>query len=127
MSRSVSRPRNTVFTMYSAVDDMDLNLVIEDLQMAFCDAFPSARSSRQWLGREDLAVAENQYAHFGVSVYCGLAAIWCAAKDVANKDFRDNWLAQIETRFRRVAGQVVGTPLRLVGSLSNGSALYERV
>ena len=34
----------------------------------------------EWVDREDLAIAENGHAYFGVSEYCGCAAVWIVAK-----------------------------------------------
>ena len=83
------------------------------------------------LSREDRAVAENKYAYFGVSEYCGLVAVWCAAKEASYYDnagfegLRDRWISQIGDKFRKTARGSFGQALVKTGSFSNGEAFFQ--
>ncbi len=77
MARSVSTPRDSAFVEYAnfQVDgdpDWEWDYAIEDFQSQILEAFPSTCASTEWIGRENHAVAENNFAYFGVSEYCGL-------------------------------------------------------
>lgn len=104
----------------------------EDLKTLLVEAFPSLTSDEKWLGREDRALLSNAYAYFGWSEYCGLVAVWAAAKE---KDYRaseawysmrDKWISSIEKRFTQTVGRAWGTPLAKLGTFSNGEAVFQR-
>lgn len=93
-------------------------------------AFHSAYEEDAWLDREDHALASNRFAYFGISEYCGVIALWMSPKenDYGLYDgLRDHWLAQAEPKFRKLAESVLPNPLRLLGVMSNGEAVYQRV
>ena len=83
------------------------------------------------LGREDRILLRNAFADCGISIYCGLAAIWLAERDDVRyweADFYNprtararHWLTQVSGRFIDLFGE-----LRLVGRFSNGEAIFER-
>jgi hypothetical protein len=136
MARSVSTPSNTVYTEYNSCDFEDsyeFDMAVENLQDALRSAFPSVSACSEWLDREDRAIAENSYAYFGVSEYCGLVAVWCAAKDpdyYANGGFealRDRWIDQIEGKFRAAARGSFGQALVQTARFSNGEAMFSAV
>jgi hypothetical protein len=89
--------------------------------------FPSLYDCDKWRGREDHILMRNAYVDFGVSEYCGLAAIWIAERcDGAYYDYpragrATHWLAQIRTRFLAEFGNLV-----LDGHMSNGEGVYQR-
>lgn len=134
MARSVSLPNNCAFVEYNACefeDSFEFDMAVEGLQSALCAAFPSVSECDEWVGREDRAVAENKYAYFGVSEYCGLVAVWCAAKEpgyYSNAGFeglRDRWIEQIGAKFSKVARGSFGQALVQVGRFSNGEAFFQ--
>ena len=103
----------------------------EDLKTLLAEAFPSLTEDEKWLGREDQALLSNSYAHFGWSEYCGLVAVWVAAKgpdyraSSAWEAMRDKWLASIEKKFAKVVGRAWGVPLIKVGTFSNGESVFQ--
>ena len=136
MSRSVSRPCGTVYTEYSSCDFEDcfeFDTEVENLQSDLSNAFPSVSDCDKWLNREDRAIAENSYAYFGVSEYCGLVAVWCVPKepdDYANGGFealRDQWIGQVENKFRTAARGCFGQALVQTARFSNGEAMFSAV
>jgi hypothetical protein len=91
------------------------------------EIFPSFEPCDKWLDREDHAIAENSFAYFGISEYCGLVALWLVRKELdwdssANEAMQDRWLAQVEKKFLATFGT-----LRKLGSMSNGEGVYERI
>ena len=106
-------------------DDFD-----EDLKTLLKEAFPSLTSNEKWLGREDKALLSNSYAYFGWSEYCGLVAVWAAAKEPdyrassAWEAMRDRWISSIEKRFAKTVGRAWGVPLTKVGTFSNGESVF---
>lgn len=101
---------------------------LDDYRERIKEMFPSFDKCDYWLDREDHAIAENRFAYFGISEYCGLVAIWLVAKeaDWAKPDswerLRDRWLDQVEAKFLKAFGQ-----LRKVATASNGEAFFERI
>ena len=104
----------------------------EGLETLLKEAFPSLEPVTKWLGREDKAILENAYAYFGWSEYCGLVAVWVAAKE---KDWnasgawyamRDKWIASIEKKFAKTVAKAWGTPLTKLGTFSNGEAVFQK-
>ena len=108
-------------------DDFD-----EDLKTLLKEAFPSLSPDEKWLGREDKALLSNSYAYFGWSEYCGLVAVWVAAKEPdyrassAWPAMRDRWIASIEKKFAKTVGRAWGVPLTKVGTFSTGEAVFQR-
>lgn len=96
-------------------------------------AFDSAREDDTWLDREDHAIASNRFVWFGVSEYCGVVALWMAPKEAPYdsprswESLRDKWMAQAEPKFRKLAESVLPNPMRRLGVMSNGEAVYQRV
>lgn len=106
---------------------------VDDFRSMMKQAFPSLDECDKWVGREDHALLENQYAFFGVSEYCGLVSMWVQPKDPhysENESWdarRDHWIAQIERKFHETANLCFGTAIRKLGSFSNGEGVYERI
>lgn len=133
MGRSVSTPSGTVYTSYAALDDEcdsdDFAWHAEDFQREMRRAFPSLTECDEWVGREDHALLENTFAHFGVSEYCGLVAMWVCEKDLDWRDehmvgLRDRWLSQVQQKFRKVAQSCFGRALVKTGTFSNGEGFF---
>ena len=103
-----------------------------DIKTLLKEAFPSLQSDEKWLGREDAAILSNTYAYFGWSEYCGLVAVWVAAKEPdyrassAWEAMQDRWISSIEKRFAKTVGRAWGTPLNKVGTFSNGEAVFQK-
>ncbi len=114
-----------------ASDDWDW--YVEDFQREMKRAFPSMSECDEWVGREDHALLENQYAFFGVSEYCGLVSMWVQPKDPhysENESWearRDHWISQIGPKFYKVASTCFGTALRKMGTFSNGESVYQAI
>jgi hypothetical protein len=104
----------------------------EDLEILLKEAFPSLTPDEKWLGREDKALLSNSYAYCGWSEYCGLVAVWVAAKEPgyqassAWEALRDKWIASIEKKFAKTVGKSWGTPLTKVGTFSNGESVFQK-
>ena len=104
----------------------------EDLETLLKEAFPSLTSDEKWLGSEDKAILENAYAYFGWSEYCGLVAVWVAAKEPdyrassAWEAMQDRWISSIEKRFAKTVGKAFGTPLTKLGTFGNGEAVFSK-
>lgn len=137
MSRSVSYANNSVHVEYATFECEDeyeaqdeFRYCLEDFQRELCDTFPSVSKCDKWIGREDHAVAENRFAYFGVSEYCGLVSMWVAPKDdgyATSTGPRDHWVDQIGPKFRKVAGSCFGQALQQIGRFSNGEAFFQPI
>jgi hypothetical protein len=133
MGRSVSYASGSVFVEYSHIDSDEDSLdnfqyYVEDLQENLHEAFPSMYGCEKWIGREDKAIAQNNFAYVGVSEYDGLVSIWIAPKEVDELQIgiRDAWISQIEKKFKKVARNSFGTPLIKTGTFSNGEGVFAR-
>lgn len=71
-----------------------------------------------WLGREDHAYLENEYAYVGVSEYCGVTAIWLKPKET-DDGRAAHWCSQIAPRFLKTF-----STLARVATMSNGETIY---
>lgn len=117
--------------VHSADSQHDFDFGLEDFQRQILEAFPSASTCDDWLDREDHAIAENRFAYFGVSEYCGLIAMWVAAKEPDWREgpgweaLRDRWLSQVQQRFRKAANGCFGQGLYKAGTFSNGEAIFQ--
>lgn len=134
MGRSVSYANNSVHVEYATFEcedefdaSDDFRWSLDDFAEQICKAFPSASTCDEWVGREDHAVAENSFAYFGVSEYCGLVSMWVLPKDddyATSTGLRDRWIDQIEAKFSKVCGTCFGQSLKSVGRFSNGEQMF---
>ena len=137
MARSVSYANGSIHVEYATFecDDVedasdDFQWMLDDFAEAICKAFPSTSTCDEWIGREDHAVAENRFAYFGVSEYCGLVSMWVTPKDedyATNTGLRDKWIESIGPKFSKVARNSFGQSLVQVGRFSNGEAFFQPV
>jgi hypothetical protein len=135
MGRSVSYANDSVHVEYATFecDDEydsgdDFQWSLDDFAEQICKAFPSASKCDEWPGREDHAVAENSFAYFGVSEYCGLVSMWVAPKHddyATSTGLRDRWIDSIGPKFAKVCGNCFGQSLKQVGRFSNGEAFFQ--
>ena len=130
MARSVSVPCNAQYVAYQAFDGDDFDWHVDDLRSAITDAFPYVTEDSEWVGREDRAIASNQYAYFGVSEYCGLVSVWVVPRENDYADdgrygLRNHWISQIETKFRKTVAGCFGTDLYRQATFSNGEAFFQ--
>lgn len=144
MGRSVSTPRNSFAAFAHPVffddarreagpdvepeeleyDYFDGDDLIECARQTAMEAWRSMQPCDRWLDREDHAIAENVWAYFGVSEYCGLVAYWIVAKDqeTASRDaLAARWCSLSVRKLEDTFGE-----LRKVATFSNGEALFER-
>jgi len=128
MSRSVSRPNNTLILCYQHHDwDSEYwDDFIEDMRIDLQEMFPKLEPCDKWLGREDHAIMENGGAYVGVSEYCGLVAIWVVPKTDRNTGEENalayGWASSIHKRFTEFFGE-----LAHMGTFSNGEAVFQRI
>jgi hypothetical protein len=133
MGRSVSYPAGAIvaFDHWDEEPDEqgfnDWSWMETGLRARIKEIFPGFEPCDKWIGREDHAIAENSFAYFGISEYCGLVALWLVRKELdwdssANEAMQDRWLAQVEKKFLATFGT-----LRKLGSMSNGEGVYERI
>lgn len=105
--------------------------LVESLQDMLPERFKSLTTCDEWIDREDHALLENRYCHIGISEYCGLIAVWIAAKDgpwygdAGWEALRDNWLSQVRQSFRTEASKLFADPLIKQGTFSNGEAIFQ--
>ena len=146
MGRSVSTPRDAIVSYYDVSEqgygwDEENNCVDYD---RYCEwqaedewgffkecmvekvkkLFPSMSECEEWLDREDLAIAENGHAYFGVSEYCGCAAVWIVAKTDYYGDeqpLAEAWVKRVAAKFDANFGDY-----RKIGTFSNGESVYEQ-
>lgn len=139
MGRTVSGPCNAIAVAYhrGLREDLD-GFEYEDLKdwirSTSQDKWKSFEECETWLGREDLAVLENNFSYIGLTTYCGLVAIWLVSKaeeldscsyysdcqKMAN--LADHWCGQIAPKFERLFSE-----LKKVGTFSNGESVFERI
>lgn len=137
MGRSVSYATGSVHVEYATFGNEDDEFASENFQWdlddfaeRICKAFPSASKCDEWIGREDNAVAENRFAYFGVSEYCGLVSMWVCPKDddyATSTGPRDHWIDSIGNKFSRVCRNSFGQSLVCSGRFSNGEAMFQPV
>lgn len=128
MGRSVSVPREAIARAYTYIEEDDLqdfDFIIEDFQESVKSLFPSFVECDKWLGREDHAVLENNFAYAGISEYCGLVCYWMVLKqdveDVESSSLglAQRWACQVTKKFV----DTFGTLIKL-GTFSNGEAVF---
>jgi len=134
MGRSVSTPSNAATIVYrnfeSNDDAFEFRQATDALRDLLAQAYPSLTRDDTWIGREDHAVASNQFAYVTVSEYCGLVAICIVPKDddYASPgwyNLRDHWIDQIDGTFEKTTAGVFGSNLRRFGTFSNGESVYK--
>lgn len=136
MGRFVSYPRGAIVAFRlidQAEDDWEwaYEYLVEDIVETASSCLPSLEPFDGWRGREDRILLRNAFVDCGVSIYCGLAAIWIVERNdslyweadyqKARSGRAQQWLTQVSDRFISAFGQ-----LRLVGRFSNGEAIFER-
>ena len=133
MSRSVSYPSDAIVAYRDITDieeDYDFDWYIDDLRDQVKEVFPSMEVCNKWLDREDHAIAENRFAYFGISTYCGLASVWMVKKEFDTyyedenrlANMADNWMNLIYKKFNKVFGEY-----RKIGTASNGESFFEKI
>lgn len=141
MGRSVSHATNSVYVEYSHIDDGqeegqeffndDFEWYVSDFQSQLKAAFKSVDDCDDWVGNEDHAVSGNRYVKFGISEYSGVVSIWCVPveaeydQNAGWEALRDNWISQIENKFRKIARNSFGESIIKLGSFSNGEGVFQ--
>ena len=141
MGRSVSTPSNAYLiaycdwfdgedtdedtgeTIFREPESWDWDDYVEGITDYAKELWPSLTScgDRKWLGREDRALLENGHVYFGVSEYCGLAAVWMVPKE-DHEHLAIRWCDQISANFSKA----FATHRRL-GGMSDGTSVYQRI
>ena len=105
MARTVSCANNSVHIEYDSCDcedSDDFEWLLEDFQTDILKAFPALSKCKQWLDREDHAIASST----------GL---------------RNKWIESIGAKFQQVTRNSFGQSLIKQGSFSNGEAFFQPV
>jgi hypothetical protein len=97
--------------------------LVEDLVDNLATIAPSLRRVDRWLDREDRGIMENQHAVFGISEYCGVAAVWVVTRFAEHPSLAERWVSQVWARLDSRYPERLYT----VGRFSNGEAVYRRV
>ncbi|AGH50692.1 hypothetical protein G432_14875 [Sphingomonas sp. MM-1] len=137
MGRSVSYPSGSLvaFTVLEVENENDWDFEYEwlrdDVVERAMRLFPSLQPQDGWRGREERILARNAFADFGISIYCGLVAIWMVERDdgsywdadscTARSPRSRRWLAQIAPRFDAEFGDY-----DCLGHMSNGEGIYRK-
>ena len=109
------------------IGSMDWDCFVEDQIDKIKKLFPSFTDCDKWLGREDHAIAENNFAYFGISEYMGLVSLWMVEKDGDDygdeqAGLRKRWAEQVAGKFEKEFSE-----LHKLGTFSNGEAVFKRV
>ena len=93
--------------------------------------FLSLMPHHGWRGREGRILLRNAFADFGVSIYCGLVAVWITERNDAaywGAEWRTarslrakHWLRQIARRFDALFGDH-----DCAGRMANGEGVYTK-
>jgi hypothetical protein len=132
MGRSVSYASGSCERAFETIEstedsgDFDWDMFREDVAYRGRAVAKSFRDCDKWVGREDHAILENEFAYLGLSEYMGLVCIWLLPKEGDDygdeyKPLRERWLSQIAPKFHKVFGT-----LNKVGTFSNGEAVFTR-
>lgn len=113
----------------SLIDEAwEFECLVDNLRYDFEQAFKTMSNADRWIDREDRVILANRYAEIGISEYCGTVAVWLRpAPRVDNESFRDRWIDSVIPRFKRLCEQLLPRPMRRMGVMSNGCAVYKRV
>ena len=129
MGRSVSYPSNSIvaFTEFYSEDEdythEDWQLFKDQLLERALILFPSMWVDRLFIGQEDLGLAANNFARFGVSEYYGCVAVWLTFRDDCNKpELALQWFRQVQDKFLKEF-----STMTRIGVMSNGEAVYKRI
>lgn len=102
--------------------ETDWDWLVDDFRSAAMSLWPSLWEDHDWKGREDHILATNSFAHFGVSEYCGLMAIWLVPR--TDIEFRmealaARWCAQQFPKLKKAFGT-----FNKIGAMSNGRGVF---
>jgi hypothetical protein len=127
MARSVSTPSGCAAVCYQDASHIKNNYDYDDYKRNIMgeakELFPSMEPCNQWLGREDLAILENQLAYIGISEYCGIVAIWLLPKDdIEYTGLAEGWCEKAVPKFDSAFSEY-----RRIGTASNGESFFEKV
>lgn len=140
MGRSVSYPSNALIVTFNVIPyyyeaeeyceageydvEAGWDFLIEDLVTTCGGHWPSLKSDKKWIGREDHAILSNSLVRVGVSEYCGLVAYWVIPneRNPECESLATRWAKQIEETFVRHFGGY-----KKVGSMSNGEGVYQKI
>ncbi len=129
MGRSVSYPTGSTVTFISFDHNEEYDheheweFLKENLVERIQTLFPSMEANESWIGREDLALAENAHAKFGISEYCGLCAIWLYPDSNMDKEeLAENWVNKVSEKFTNEFAEY-----QKIANLSDGTSMYEKV
>jgi hypothetical protein len=97
---------------------------MEDVTNLLQGSFPSLNESEDYDGGEVRIFLRNRRAEFGVSEYCGLVSISARPLE-CNQALGERWLDSIWPKVTELMAP--WTPLRKIGTFSNGEGVYEAI
>ncbi len=136
MSRSVSYASGSIAIAYRQFecDDMadsqyEFEYLIDWIRETAKANWTSLVNCDSWLGNEDHAILENDFAHIGISEYCGLVSVWLVDKSELYNGYSDShatlcipWCNKIAPRFLETFSEY-----RKIATASNGESFFEKV
>lgn len=132
MGRSVARPADPgTITVYAEADpgendywDEYWDAMFDCLRAHAGRAWPSMEPVDDWAGRELHIIARNALASLVVAAYGGLVSV-SLVPNLDNPVSRA-WVRNVTPTLRKIVRAVFGEVLCLVGTFSNGEAVFKR-
>ncbi len=110
------------------IEDYDYDDLMDNLRYALSKKYPSLEPVNKWEPRyhETPIILENDHIRVGISDYCGSGAVSIYVQfDVEYPELAQAWLEQVYDGMVKIIERFV-TPLRRLGTMSNGVSVYER-
>jgi hypothetical protein len=123
MGRSVSTLHGARLSSYISVDDeANHEWMVEDLQEVGQEL--KLTSCQRWDGREVQIIMSGHGVEVGISEYCGIVSIGIRTEEESDP-IGDKWIDKNGQEIIK-AFHHHGTPIRSVGTFSNGETIYEK-
>lgn len=139
MGRSVAVPAHATETVYLDMrddlnDEWDWDDFIDDLRAVVRERYPTFEDAKTWVGRECLAILENQHAYIVVSEYCGCVSVSLLPRagelemDGWAYNLSSAWCRQIESRWREyLESRYSQSAMQRMCTMANGVSVYQKV
>lgn len=139
MGRSVNRLRYAearLYYDYEGEESYDWDDFKDSIIRELINRFPSLHTPYylKWDGNETSVILENSLVYIGLSEYCGAVSVSFAPRG-EYEDGYDNLIGLGSSWIKRVFPKLAknppeapfGTPMRRIGTFSNGESAYERI
>ena len=97
----------------------------EDVMWLLQEKFPSFERVDEWTGREGHIILRNSHAVVVLYEYCGLVSVNLVP--TTDWGWSPRWCQKVAPSFCKALNQDYLTPLRKLGTFSNGESVYERM